>query len=260
MLIFVIQLSWPLLNVIRSTSLIAYQRVYRLILQVYRVKYVLRNTFLIRGKEPLKHMEIAIRQDLQCFVDTIFSHLVNTILKPGSLRMQSKMASAEDIDQMTEIHDSFILKIQTQCLLTKNLQPIHHAVLSLLEQGVRFADLRRQHLSRVQVPSPSRKPKPQRRTSLRPNRRPISTSSSDSDPASSDVDKDDDDPDYDADTEKLSGNEGSYAQRLRKMKDEVTRLRIFIVTGLRGIARAGGEPTWEMLADQLDWGSFGLGK
>jgi gamma-tubulin complex component 5 len=67
----------------------------------------------------------------------------------------------------------------------------------------------------------------------------------------------DEDPDYDADTEKLSGNEGSYAERLQKIKAEVTRLRTFVVTGLRGISRAGGEPTWEILAEQLDWGEFG---
>jgi len=208
-------------------------------------------------------MEIAIRQDLQCFVDTLFSHLVNTILKPASSKMKSKMTIAEDIDQLTDIHDSFILTIQTQCLLTKNLKPIHQTILALLEQGIRFADLRRQHLGRVHAPSPSRKPHIHRRTSLRPNRHLISKSSSDSDSEGSDDDKDpdvDEDPDYDADTEKLSGNEGSYAQRLRKMKDEVSRLRTFIVTGLRGIARAGGEPTWEMLADRLDWGSFALGK
>jgi gamma-tubulin complex component 5 len=209
----------------------------------------------MRGQERFSHLEISIRHDLQCLVDTLFSHIVNTILKPASERMAQKMSAAEDIDQMTEVHESFIYTIQTQCLLTKNLTPIYHAIISLLEHGVRFADLRRQHISKSGLTTNNGKKtrnKTRRRSAVRHGRQLETDNSLSSDES----DENDKDPDYDADTEKLSGNEGSYAERLQKMKEEVVRLRTFVVTGLRGISRAGGEPTWEMLAEQLDWGNF----
>jgi gamma-tubulin complex component 5 len=207
----------------------------------------------MRGQEHFNHVEISIRHDLQCFVDTLFAHTLNTILKPACQHMGLKMSFAEDIDQMTEVHEFFIQTIQTQCLLTKNLTPIYHAIICVLELGVRFADLRRQLVSKSGSTvdnGKKKRSKARRRSTMRQGRQ-LETDNSLSSGDSSDNDKD---PDYDADTEKLSGNEGSYAERLQKMKEEMARLRSFVVTGLRGISRAGGEPTWEMLAEQLDWG------
>jgi gamma-tubulin complex component 5 len=163
------------------------------------------------------------------------------------------MAEAEGIDEMVHVHETFIAKIQTQCLLTKNLIPIYHGVISLLEVGVRFADLRRQANGRNNSISDLGKlktRKARRRCSVRPGRD-LEIDSSESSDEDFESNKD---QDYDADSEKLSGKEGSYSERLKKLKDEVLRLRNFVVTGLKGISRAGGEPTWEMLAEQLDFG------
>ena len=60
-----------------------------------------------------------------------------------------------------------------------------------------------------------------------------------------------DDGDYDADTENLSGSVGSHVDKLKAMREELTRLRIFIVKGLRGISRSGGELAWEILCGSL---------
>jgi gamma-tubulin complex component 5 len=213
---------------------------------------------LMRGVEPLSPIEMFLKQELQCFVDSLLSHVVNTIIKPGCERMLEKMSRASDIDQMTAVHDAFIYTIQTQCLLTKNLAPISQAIISLLDHGARFADLRRQMSGRSnsssELSKAQKRIKSRGRSSVRlnRNRRGETSLSSDEEPEDND-----EDPDYDADTEKLSGNEGSYEEKLGRTKEEVTRLRTFIVTGLRGISRAGGEPTWEMLAEQLDWGNFG---
>lgn len=211
----------------------------------------------MRGTGTTKHTEISVRQDLQCFVDTLYSHVVNTILKPASEKMHGNMSKAEDINEMTDVHDAFIQSIQTQCLFLKNLNPIYHAMISILELGVRFTDLRRQMLSRISSGAEiskdqKSKKKHRRRSSVHPNqvRRPNYSHSSD------ESSENEGDPDYDADTEKLSGKEGSYDERMGKIKEELTRLRSFVVTGLRGISRTGGEVSWEMLADQLDWGSF----
>jgi gamma-tubulin complex component 5 len=211
----------------------------------------------MHGNAPMKHIEISIRQDLQCFVDTLLSHICNTILQPASQRMSHNMSKAEDIDEMAHVHEAFITSIQTQCLLTKNLNPIYHSILSLLEVGVRFTDLRRQALGRTNSTTDAgklQKRKARRRSSLRPSRA-LEVDTSESSDGGFESNKD---QDYDADSEKLSGNEGSYSERLKKLKDEVLRLRNFVVTGLKGISRTGGEPTWEMLAEQLDWGSFGV--
>jgi gamma-tubulin complex component 5 len=44
----------------------------------------------------------------------------------------------------------------------------------------------------------------------------------------------------------------SYIDELREMRSHYDRLCRFVASGLRSVARAGGEPNWDMLADKLD--------
>jgi gamma-tubulin complex component 5 len=247
------KLSWPVLNVIQSPSLSSYQRVFRLMLQIYRAKY------LLCQKDPLSgtdYLAASLLHRLQWFVDTLKSHLVHSVLLPSSVTLREQLAAAEDVDQMARVHQAFIASIQARCLITKSLTPIHNVIIAILDLAVQFTDARRQQAGlRVQGGKPtraahnmatSRKPKTSRRYSGKGD----STASSSDE---NDADDDGDDNDYDADTEVVSGRESSHAERMEKMRDEFGRLCSFVITGLRGISRAGGEASWEMLADRLDW-------
>jgi gamma-tubulin complex component 5 len=224
-------------------------------LQIYRAKY------LLCQKDPsngMDHLATSLRHRLQWFVDTLKSHLVHSVLLPSSARLREQLVAAEDVDEMADVHQAFIESIQARCLITKNLAPIHNVIIAILDLAVQFTDARRQQAGlRVRGDKPTRaahsmatnrKPKISHRYSGKGDH--TTSSSEDNDAVGYD---DDDDDDYDADTEVVSGREGSLVERMEKMRDEFGRLCSFVVTGLRGISRAGGEGSWEMLADRLDW-------
>jgi gamma-tubulin complex component 5 len=220
-------------------------------LQIYRAKY------LLCQKDPSSrtdHLAASLRHRLQWFADTLKSHIVHSVLQPSSATLREQLAAAEDVDEMADVHQAFIASVQARCLITKSLAPIHNVIIAILDLAVQFTDARRQQAGlRVRDDKPThaaRKVAAKRKSEIwrRYSGKDDITASS-----SEESDVDDDDDDYDADTEVLSGREGSYAERMEKMRDEFGRLCSFVVTGLRGVSRAGGESSWEMLADRLDW-------
>jgi gamma-tubulin complex component 5 len=155
---------------------------------------------------------------------------------------------------MTEVHDEFVSNTHARCLLSKNLGPIQNAILSILEMAVQFADHQLHQAGkggRGRANHQSRKKAPSRAVTARrsPKAESVYVAGESSDEGGNHTD----DGDYDADTENLSGSVGSHAEKLKAMREELSRLRIFAVKGLRGISRSGGEFAWEILADHLDF-------
>jgi gamma-tubulin complex component 5 len=213
----------------------------------------LRKIVLLRDSAQEHPLSVSLRQETNWFIDTLQSYIINIVLTPCSEKLLENIQIAEDVDEMTEVHDEFISKIQVHCLLSKNLGPIQNAILSVLEIAVQFADYQFHQSGkrgRGQPNSKSRRKQPLRTMTARRNPKLENIYVADES-----TDESDTDGDYDADTENLSGSVGSYTEKLKTMREELTRLRIFIVKGLRGISRSGGEFVWEILADHLDCGT-----
>jgi gamma-tubulin complex component 5 len=182
------------------------------------------------------------------------AYVVDIVLIPCSQRLFERIQNSEDVDEMTEIHDEFVSNTHARCLLSKNLGPIQNAILSVLEIAVQFADHQLHQAGkggRGRANHKSRKKTPLRAMAAR--RSPKAESIYVADESTDEGGDQSDDGDYDADTENLSGSAGSHADKLKAMREELTRLRVFIVKGLRGISRSGGEFAWEILADHLDF-------
>jgi gamma-tubulin complex component 5 len=238
------------LNVIQRASLATYQRIFRLLLQTYRAKFLLRQaTVQFRQFDTAgstNRTSHFVRQRLSWFVDIILFYVTSTVIETASLEMHKSMADAEDIDAMAAVHQKFVTSLQLRCLLAKNLAPIHDSIISILDLVVTYADNQaRQFREKVQK---SRSSNPGRRRCRHDKDR-----STLYDNASSD--EEDDEDDYDADSETSSTKDESYDECLQKIQDQFGQLLNFTVAGLRGVGRAGGESSWEMLAERLDWGS-----
>ena len=170
--------------------------------------------------------------------------------------MTTKLEKAEDIDAMAEIHTKYISRLQTQCLLSKNLSPINQAIISLLDLGVLFTDVLTQNCSKdtdsfTAQPNLSRdrwgtRRKPTRRKPTQNRRRSVMFAPE----SSSDGDEEDD---YDADAESSTSHEATFAESLAKIQEQFDRLVPFVTAGLRSVSRVGGEVCWEMLAERLEW-------
>jgi len=243
------------MNVVRKQSLVLYQRTFRLLLQIYRAKYLLRNTIFFRERDTRNTLATALRQQLQWLVDTLLSHFLYSVIQPLSEQMRHAMPLARDLDEMIEVHDRFITSVQIQCLLSKNLAPIYQALVSILELAVQFSDCRRQQIGlrsrHIRHGAGPATVQFRRRSTARQRRRSGIVENSESSDESQ-IDNNTEDA-YEADTETLTTTHGSHNEQMARIKDELDKLCSFIVTGLRGIGRAGGEDTWEMLADRLDW-------
>jgi gamma-tubulin complex component 5 len=252
--------------VIRKSTTSSYQKVSKLLLQIHRAKYLLRQTIFLRSKPNQRPdpLSVGLRQELQFFVDVLHTHLINSVLETSYESMVKRMHRATDLDEMTRVHDGYVSSLLAQYLLTKNLAPILNAVTSVFELVVQFAEMWRRQTG-VDTEKKVRKSRRKSR------RRALSTrqvsqikqrilqdqeeeSSSDEDENAGEGINDS----YDADTEALG--EPQVDEILGKMHKDFEHLHRFIVTGLRGIARSGGEATWEMLADQLDWAGVGAAR
>lgn len=248
---------WAVANIIGRSSLVVYQRIYTLLLQLYRAKYLLQRTkpSVTTGSSdrPVKHLEHSLRYRLLWFVDILRSHLTETVLAVSTRTMRDRLDAAEDIDAMAAIHVDYVSTIESKCMLAENLKPIYQAVIILLDLCVAFADeTSRENRESVNDAAPPKNP------SARTSRKSLSRFQSWTRRVE---DEDEDDPaehrdSDDADTMNDSKSEYyalSRKETIRKMSSQFESLCSFITNGLRAMSRASPEPCWEMLAERLEW-------
>lgn len=238
------------MNVIQRTSFSTYQRMFRLLLQIYRAKYILRQSAV-----QFRHLETQIcrnrtnhhvRQQLGWFIDIMLSYVTTTVIETSSVQMHKSMADAEDIDALAAVHQTFMTRLQLGGLLAKNLAPIHDSIISMFDLVLLYADNQARQFG---------KPAPLARAANHRGRRSRHTKGRGTAHDDETSDEEDEEDEYDADSEDSTTKEESYGDCLQKIQDQFAQLLNFTVAGLRGVGRAGGEPSWEMLAERLEWGS-----
>jgi gamma-tubulin complex component 5 len=238
-----ISLPWPILNIVQRPSLDVYQRVFTLLLQVYRAKYLLRLENAMIRHFGADKTTVNMKQRLTWFADNMQTYLLETVLMPAILRLRDQITNAQDVDTLVEVHEKFITSIETQSLLTKNLKPIFDALISLLDLAVLYSDsrttyIRSQDEASILDRSKRSRQKGGRQRAEQKNR--------------GDSDSSDDDSEPEAEDSTTSSDQ--YEERLAKINQQFTQLCNFAIAGLRGVSRAGGESSWEMLAERLEWG------
>ena len=197
----------------------------------------------------------SIRHRLLWFANTLYNYLSELVVATSTAKLRKDMTVTEDVDAMIEAHRVFIAHLEDQCLLSKKLAPIHQAIISLLDLSILFSDAHNLY-SGEKIFDISNRSVSVHTSHLRQTRRPRRRGHGD------EVSEDTDDEDMQGedgatDTSYISFQETAYVDRLRKMRAQFERLCGFVSAGLRGVARAGGETQWEMLAEKLEWGFTG---
>lgn len=242
------------MNVIQRNSFATYQRIFRLLLQIYRAKYILRRA-AVQFRHPETHLSRNrtnhhVRQQLGWFIDIMLSYVTSTVIETSTAQMHKSMADAEDIDAMAAVHQTFVTRLQLGGLLAKNLAPIHDSIISILDLVVLYADNQARQFGN---------PVPKARATSHRGRQCRHAKDRSTLYDENTSDEEDDEDEYDADSEDSSTKEESYEDFLQKIHDQFGQLLNFTVAGLRGVGRAGGETSWEMLAERLEWGSSRVG-
>lgn len=235
---------WPIANILRPSSLVTYQRISTLLLQTQRAKHLLqRQPFLSttdsdwNPKSTYNTLTYSLRYRLLWLTNTLLTYLTKIVLSVSTTEMRVNITRAEDVDAMIDVHESYIARLEEQCLISKRLAPIHQAIISLLDLAVLFSDTHTAHTN------PNHKP-PQ--PAIQRKKRYEVASDDESSSSSSPSDTDDESA-----TSDLSSTSTPYEDQLRKMHDTFATLHAFVTAGLRGVSRAGGEACWEVLGEML---------
>ncbi|KAI9767023.1 MAG: hypothetical protein M1840_005982 [Geoglossum simile] len=263
-------LPWPIANVVKMGSFSVYQRIFTFLLQVRRSMQMLERFRILKDglRSPTSHdddddddddnggggeteLYYALRHRLLWFSNTIYTYLTALVLVPNTSGMRQQLSEAEDMDAMIEVHESYVTRLENQCLLSPKLGPIYQAIISLLDLTILLSDAHALYageklfdVTNLSIPTHmSQSTHHNRRKAKKNNGHADSSSSSDEFSAE------------EADTSYICFQDTGYGERLRKMREQFERLCGFASVGLRGVARAGGEPCWEMLAEKLEWGT-----
>ncbi|KAL4760351.1 putative gamma-tubulin complex component GCP5 [Aspergillus foveolatus] len=269
-------LPWPVANIITKDGIAAYQRVSNFLMQIRRAKYSIVKQRLHNlshgtnqaGDSKGQTLSYAIRHNLLFFLNVLYSHLTGFVISSTTQSLRKSLSTAHDVDAMIAAHRSFTATLEEQCLLSKNLLPLHQATLSILDLCISFADL---HATRFQHQplhsDPTRTPRRQApgkpfKTGLLPTPRKIRYEYSYGDEedtdeefeeVNSESDESDEAKDYISPHRRASLHESQYLQRLRDTQEQFNRLVAFIAAGLKGVGRVDGQISWEMLAEKLEW-------
>jgi gamma-tubulin complex component 5 len=208
--------AWPIQNITQTPSPVTYSKVFTLLLQVYRAKYLLRCQFpdLQRltgtrsGRTNVLAALLRLRCHLIAVVDTLYAHITTTATTISHSLLR-EIETAEDIDAMGNVWARHERQLETSLLLGEKLAPLYRAIVSYLELCERFADIWNTSLGR-QRPS-------QETEGTAPPQDHVKSS------------------------------------RIEALQEESNQSLSFISAGLRGIGRAGGNTPLESLAERLEW-------
>jgi gamma-tubulin complex component 5 len=155
--------------------------------------------------------------------------------------LHQALSNAEDVDAMITAHDTYISSLEDQCLLSNNLSPIHEAIINLLDLSIHFADLQTVHAAEEGMFD-------QGDASMLNTLRRKRSGEDDSD-----SDSDEDDAFEHEQTLTISFRDSPYDLQMRNVKRQFDHLMNFVADGLKGVARADGLPSWNILAERLEW-------
>ncbi|KAF3396047.1 Gamma-tubulin complex component 3 [Penicillium rolfsii] len=239
-------LSWPVANIVTRDAIHTYQRISTFLMQIRRAKYALVKQHLRDGRVrsaddgdgALVH---SLHHNLLWFLDTLYAHLTYLVISTANQSLQHTLSNAEDVDAMIAAHKAYISSLEAQCLLSNNLSPIYEAIINLLDLSIHFADIQTVHSAKEGIFDHGDA------SMLNTLRRKKSGEDD------SDSDFDDDDDFEHEQTLTISFRDSPYDLQMQNAKHQFDHLMNFVADGLKAVARADGLPSWNILAERLEW-------
>ncbi|KAF5359068.1 hypothetical protein D9758_004888 [Tetrapyrgos nigripes] len=138
---------FPLTYIFTRQNLQVYDEIFGFLLQIRRAKNVLEK-ILVRGEDRksgrgagLKAF-YAMRSRLSWFINTLLNFLTTYIIhiQLSKFHDDLKDTNALSFDQMIELHNDHLGKIQGRCLLQTKTSSLQRAILSILDMALSFSD------------------------------------------------------------------------------------------------------------------------
>ena len=220
-------LPWPIANIITSQSVTTYQRIFTFVTQFERARFLLQRNKLQLNASRLLY---AIHTNLLWFANTLLSHLTTLVIAVNTTTMHQDMTDAEDVDAMITVHQTYITKLEDQCLLAKKDTSLHRAIISILDLTVLYSDFQPSPLSEAQQLNRSRS-------------------------HSSSEDEEDDNSGLPQTGTPINHVESKSVERLASIHDAYRQLLAIVTASVESIRKADGSPIWTVLASNLAFGA-----
>ena len=246
-------LSWPIANIINEESMRIYQRIFVLLTQLQRSKYLVQQVKFTQASLPVRRsafddeaaLVYAVRLRLLWLTNTIMAYITGLLIPTATSSMRASVAQAEDFDAMIAAHSAYVRRLEDHCLLAGRHASIHKALISLLDLAILFSD--------AQAPFGRRGDPSSRKHDFLPNdslSRRFRTSQREK--AGLFPTDDEDNGQYIDDTIPLaSSTSGFDKKRLQYVYGTFTKLHGFVTVAVQGLSKADGSPCWEVLAHDL---------
>ena len=248
-------LPWPIANIINQDAIASYRRLSTFLMQIRRAKYaVVRQRLRDTRKQSttqstddrIDTIVYVLHHNIIWFLDFLYSHLTYLVVSAAEETLRNALSQAEDVDTMIAAHQSYLYSLEDQCLLSENLSPIHEAIVSLLDLCIYFADLQAVHAVDTAISEDGQPDVVLDSRAHMPHRKARTEDGYDS------YSDEDDEFDHEQ-TLTISFRDSSYGAQMRNVKFQYDHLMDFIANGIKGIALAKGLPSWNIMADRLEW-------
>jgi gamma-tubulin complex component 5 len=268
-------LSWPIQIILDKASLLEYQRIFTFLFQIRRSSHIISRRRVVSdllnttSSSDERSLFYSLRSRLLWFIQTLYYYLSSLVIEPGTSNVRKALMEAVDVDTMIRVHSAFMKSTTERALLGSKLEVIHKTILKILDVAIKLEDAetvnankeqREEQENRMDLSMASlglHTPRKQRQ-GFKSTTRLVKS------PKFTDVSSDENEEGLDVDFSILSSSpntrEVSYVEQLRTMKTDFDRLVRFVVSGLKGVARAGaGEEakSWDILGEMLETGLGG---
>ena len=139
------RLPWPIANIIRPARMNVYNQIFIQLMQLQRARFLLERTIPPKAVQTTsldRHTKLlySLRARLLHFTNSMLAHVTAMVLDVQTAEMKDRMATAEDIDEMVAVHQTFIHRIEDQCFLAGKHGSLKQALVSTLDLTVVLFD------------------------------------------------------------------------------------------------------------------------
>ena len=140
-------LPWPIANILHPDTLASYRRVFLLLTQIRRAKYVLERRAYLRLRHfskssiytTLSRRFTGLYTTLLAFCTILHSHLTSCVVSPLTQRLHTAIATSSwTIDDLIALHAVYLRTLEFSCFTTKSLKVLRETVIALLDLCVEF--------------------------------------------------------------------------------------------------------------------------
>ena len=138
--------EWPLNIIINEDSLRNYNKLFRLLLKLKRVSYALQSVWnslkLTNFKKEFKNIGVKLqlfRHEMQHLLNILQMYIIQQLNELSWKEFTIQLEKVTTLDHLINVHELYLTKCLTRCLLTDKNSGQYHIINSILEIILKYS-------------------------------------------------------------------------------------------------------------------------